>query len=130
MNSQRLALSSIAVSGCAMALLGLSNIVRADDPDTCAPGWPCLLGYTTDWYHPPYGGTPWPGEDGHWNYGYCGFDQTASPQLCSCAGWAITYVYVASGSPTMPPESWTWTLMFYPEWVSSPLDPQCYFPVE
>lgn len=103
MNNPKLALSSIAVSSCVVAVLSLSNKAYADPPATCAPGWACLLEYTADIVLDPWGGPPQPHPDGfgEWSYGSCGYD-TSSPPVCSCQGNVITRTWVFDGDPSNP----------------------------
>jgi hypothetical protein len=153
----RIALSSLAVSVSAAALVAVSGVAKSDPPEPwCHVGDPCSLPPAPHEYYYRLTFEAWvvdvlegggPGEG--WSYetgniysdvGYCGWD-TSSPELCSCQGWSgggNTYIngweYDGYGDPFNPNsyyEVWGpyWASPTVPpEWVSIPETSQCWRP--
>jgi hypothetical protein len=122
----RVALSSLAVSVSAGALLAVSGLVHADTPQNCAHS-NCDLGFIEDYLFTPYFGyQPLEGGEGYhdWEFsGNCEY-KPDDPEQCGCAGWANHRVYTQ--------DLWTGELVQSPspyvEWRFIPATPasNCY----
>jgi len=122
----RIALSSLAVSVSASALLGVSGAASADPPyDNCTMGTACTLGYTMDRFFEggmevtDIWGLPWGLEGGHYDYGWCGISDGGNGS-CGCGGWTYSYdwdIVVPEGDPEDWPPFWQYNVMFRGVWA-------------
>lgn len=119
-DNRKLALSSLAVSVSAAALIGVSNVAKGDSPGMCFSGSPCSLYYGEHlfFFWPTWvegGGAIW--ED----IGTCGWGQVPGQgEQCGCSGWSEREEWHYIGGDLI--QNW------YMQYIFSPLDPQCWNP--